>query len=341
MKSVPGSRARARSLVALLVAAPLWAQALNPEVQVSRSTISDFEFDWGRDGVYCPTCNEGQGNARFAFTDNSLRLWVANVDPDTGAFIPEDGHGVLADTDAAKPQTFQNGPEWMFSTAGSQLTYVKYQAGMPQTSENAGVAVAVQSGGVWRGALLAGSERRFVPFGTEDREDPRPRLVYQSDTRLRAFWRYVDDPTSERPVHPQTSVCSRRWVPGMNALVFIAPCQTVLQPELYWIDLDTGVEVRISNDRVPKIYAFAWRAPEFGNDIVVMTVAERRTMQFYRRTVGSGGKASWTLVSSVTSPEPVPYTLHPSRSCTTAARTWSCASARSPIPMATPPRTWP
>jgi hypothetical protein len=39
------------------------------EVQVSTVEIVDFEFDWGRDGVYCSTCNQGAGNARLTFTD--------------------------------------------------------------------------------------------------------------------------------------------------------------------------------------------------------------------------------------------------------------------------------
>jgi hypothetical protein len=300
-------------LTCLLAAAAPAALALNPEVQVTPSTISDFEFDWGRNGVYCPTCNEGRGNARFAFSDSTLTLWVANVDPDTGAFIPPNGHGVVADTGAAAPTTYLNGPEWMFSTAGSQITYVKYAPGLPQTTENAGVAVATQAGGVWQGAMLAGSEHRFVPFGSEDLNDPRPRLVYQSERRQRAYWRYVDDPASEQPVHPLTSVCSRRWVPGMNALVFIAPCAPVARqlPQLFWIDLASGEELRITTDPVPKVYAFAWRAPEFNNDLVALTVADRRTMLVYRRSVDGSGQATWSLASTRTSPEPVPYITSP------------------------------
>jgi hypothetical protein len=45
------------------------------------------------------------------------------VDPDSGAFLPADGQGVLVDKNAAAATTFGNGPEWAISAQGSQLVY--------------------------------------------------------------------------------------------------------------------------------------------------------------------------------------------------------------------------
>ena len=85
------SAALARRLVAgamLISASAVHAQGVLPEVQVSKSDIPDYEFDWGRNGVMCPTCNFNTGNARFAFSDVDGKLWLGYVDFQTGAFLP-------------------------------------------------------------------------------------------------------------------------------------------------------------------------------------------------------------------------------------------------------------
>jgi hypothetical protein len=285
------------------------AHAALPETQVTGALITDFEFDWGRDGVYCAACNQGAGNARFTFTDNDHNLWVGQIDPDSGAFAPLDGRGVLADTGAAPAEAYKNGPEWVHGPDGSAITYVKYRPGEPTTTRNAGIGIAVQTGGSWSGAMLPGAEQRFVPFGSLDIDDPRPRLVYQSQARNRAYWRYLDDPTSERPLHSENTVCSRRWVPGRPAIVLVSPCQTrVLQPpQVYWHDVSTGEELAITTDASPKLYAFAWRAPEFGNDFALLTVGGRQSLMIFRQPAAGPASGPWTLVKTIRGPADKPY----------------------------------
>jgi len=45
----------------LSLLSPLAQATTGPEVQVTASFVIDFEFDWGRDGVYCASCNQGAG----------------------------------------------------------------------------------------------------------------------------------------------------------------------------------------------------------------------------------------------------------------------------------------
>jgi hypothetical protein len=101
-------------IMAFGAAAPVPAQQFT-EVQVSASSFGDTEFDWGRDGINCPSCNFGQGNARFDWTDNKGNVWLGHVDWQTGAFDPKNGKAELADTTGANYKTFGNGPEWAFS----------------------------------------------------------------------------------------------------------------------------------------------------------------------------------------------------------------------------------
>ena len=120
-------------------------QTLFAEIQVSPDEIVDFEFDWGRDGVHCATCNEGDGNSRFVFTDHEQNLWLGHVDPETGDFDPPDGRAVWLDDNAAFATDFGNGPEWMFSTRSSAIVYTKYDPGAEQSTFTAAVALATPS----------------------------------------------------------------------------------------------------------------------------------------------------------------------------------------------------
>lgn len=311
---VHGSLAVFALLMALASASGAWAQGVLPEVQVTKTHIADYEFDWGRDGIYCPTCNGGAGNARFTFTDSSNKLWVANLDPMTGAFVPANGRGALVDVDAAQVTDFGNGPEWLNTAAGSKITYVKYLPNQPHSSATAGVAVAGLVDGAWSAQFIEGGMQRYLPLGSLDVGDAEPRLLYQSDTDLKAYWRYADYPGTEKLLPSDRPVCSRRWVPGRHAVVYTAPCllRANLRPaQAFWVDVDTGVEQQITFDPTSKLYAFAWQAPEFGNDWVVFTVADRIKLEIHRQTVHPDGTRTWSLLNSISTPPGMPYVSSP------------------------------
>jgi hypothetical protein len=84
-------------------------------VQVTAAALPDYEYDAGRDGVPCASCNFGAGNARLVFSDNQQQLWVARVDPQTGNYVPSDGHDLLLDTNATARPTTATDPEWFDS----------------------------------------------------------------------------------------------------------------------------------------------------------------------------------------------------------------------------------
>lgn len=293
------------------------AQTMPVEVQVTRSYIADLEFDWGRDGTFCADCNYGAGNARFTFTDFNNILWVANVDPDTGSFVPSNGHGIAAATDAAQADDFGNGPEWLHGPQGSQITYMKYLAGMPHVAANAGVAVTTFDGAMWNGDFIVNGLGRYMPTGSQDVGDPNPRLVYQNHagSTFKAFARYLDDPGSESALPGNKPVCSRRWVPGTQALVYTAPClarRSSQRPaQVYWYDFQTRTVEQVTFDAGTKLYALAWRAPEFDNDFALATVADSTEIRIYRRSVDNGGSATWALVNTIRTLPAEPYVTSP------------------------------
>ena len=115
--------------------------------------ITDFEFDWGRDGVYCPSCNGGAGNARMAYIDNNHDLWVGNVDVLSGDLVPNTGQGVLVDNNATTALEIGNG------APATLVTTTAAYPGYPERIEITGTkGFAALIGGRLRLAFLDGRE---------------------------------------------------------------------------------------------------------------------------------------------------------------------------------------
>lgn len=290
------------------------------EVQVTPARIIDYEFDWGRDGVNCPTCNDGDGNSRLAFTDAFYNLWVAHVDPTTGAFIPADGKGVLVDTMAAFATDFGNGPEWALSQLGSQLVYTKYSVATvpptpadPQTAE---LAVASQSGGVWAPVALDNGDKKQSPLGTQDASDAVPLLQYQDLAKVNTFWRVLNVPQSQVKVPVKGyNAGSRRWVPGTHKMILSARgLQGTLANgfrAVFLYDADTGALEQITNEAANNQGAMMWRAPEYGGDFVFFTVRDGQQLVVYRQVSNGDGSSSWVVISTVAMPAATPYVWSP------------------------------
>lgn len=130
-KTIAGFTLANAALLGALMPWGAWAQAPTKEVQVGARDIVDFEFDWGRNGVQCPTCNFGAGNSRLAYIDDAGNVWVGSVDYNTGRFSPEDGRGILVDSRGVTPGTIGNGPEWLASQRGSELVYSRWMDDRP------------------------------------------------------------------------------------------------------------------------------------------------------------------------------------------------------------------
>jgi len=306
-------------LAALLVgAAPaLHAQTL-PEVQVSTAQdFQDFEFDWGRDGVFCSTCNFGDGNARLTYVDSIGNLWLGYVDFQTGAFYPQDGHGVLLDTGAAPANDYGNGPEWMFSTGGSQIVYTKYVPNRPHSAQTAGIGVASMVNGAWSAGYIANPLNRQSPAATLDLTDADPRINYQDTSTGRLYWRAMSDPGTEHllPIGSQTQGGSRRWVSGTHKVIYAgaAPPDSTgtSYVQMYLYDTDTGAKEQLTFDPTAKMGGFMWRAPEYNNEYVFFTVADRTKVVVYRKLPGPDGVPRWTIVKSQDTPSQLPYVWSP------------------------------
>lgn len=304
----------------VLCATVVFAQAQTaplPEVQVTKSDIPDLEFDWGRNGVYCPTCNFGAGNSRFAFSDSENRLWIGQIDFTTGAFYPPDGRGVLVDTSASAPTDFGNGPEWMASTQGSQLVYTKYRAGEPASPETAGIALASMVNGSWTADFLSDAFGRASPAATLDLTDAAPRISYVASDKTALYWRSMSQPNLERPlpISELTNGNSRRWVAGTRKIIFqgVPPGSgDRLKDQVFLYDTDSEELEQLTFDPNGKLGAFMWRAPEFNNEYVFFTMTSfRKQLLVYRKLPDANGTWRWAVIKTIDTPATLPYIWSP------------------------------
>ena len=283
------------------------------EVLVTTAAIPDYEFDSGRYGIDCPSCNAGDGNSRFVFSDTNNNLWAGHVDFQTGAFLPADGHGALVDTNVAKTTDFGNGPEWMYGASGSQIVYTKFLANQPPSALTAGVAVASFAGSWSGGFVPVNPIGRNSPLASVDVGDPAPRLAYVDANRSNQYWRSASDLAVENvlPISQLSDGSSRRWVPLTRKLIFAgrapADANGVVYSQMFTYDTDSGALEQLTFDANNKGGGFMWQAPEFNNEYVFFTTVNSTQLRVYRKLPNAVGVPTWTVAKAVTGPSVLPY----------------------------------
>jgi hypothetical protein len=319
-----GNRLREACLawvIAAGAAGPATAQTFAPEVQVGTHAMIDYEFDWGRDGVYCPTCNYGAGNARLTYIDDSHNVWVGYVDVTTGNFLPSNGQAVLVDTNAATAQEIGNGSEWMFSQRGSEIVYTRWTDGKPHVMSNLNLGFARMGNGSWLGGPVSDSQERVLPIGSLTLSDQTPAQHFQSATpgsnEYSLYWRAVTPGSVEHPI-PVTSTnpaMTRRWVLNTTNIIITAPAAPdstgTVYDQVFLYHTKTGVLEQLTSDPVEKLWAWMWPAPEYGNENLFFVVVGGDHLNIYRDLPAANGSSQWTVINSIAMPAATPTISSP------------------------------
>lgn len=300
----------------LALASAVNAQALPPEVQVGARNILDYEFDWGRDGDHCPTCNVGAGNNRFAFVDPEGRLWVGHVNPDTGGLVPSNGQGKLVDGKASPAGDTGNGPEWMSLTSASALVYDRYIRGKRNLPSNHCIGFAhVKQDGSWDADCMDNSTGYVLPIGTFTPGDDKPLISYQNAS-LRTtdvYWRTAKTGSQQHPVlsgSAQSGV-TRRWVTGTHQLFLTAPAPpdefgvSYRQAYLYSA-VDDSLE-QLTFEPTNKTSGFMWSAPERNGKFLFFVRVGVGEINVYSLKNTGSGEATWQIVHQIVPTPEYPY----------------------------------
>lgn len=279
--------------VAALVAVPAHAQVRNESLVTGQFDLIDSEYS--------------QSRAMLTWCDVTGALWVADIDRDTGLFVPANGKGTLIDPQAMLLDDLQivgNGPEWVSTATGDQIVYSKFLPGEEHSLRTARLAAALQLGdGSWAYSYMSPALRRNGPYSSHDPGDPLPRITYVDSTGNH-YWRNLYDASSETlmPLVPR-SRRSVRFVEGDRAVVFDAPVAGVDQ--VFLQSLDTGIATQVTFDDGEKdlhTAPWGWYAPEFGGDLTAATVVDDTDLRIYRRSGPAGGE-TWSLVNSIRTPQ--------------------------------------
>ncbi|WP_164929478.1 hypothetical protein [Gloeobacter violaceus] len=254
-----------------------FAQFVPTDILITEAPIIDPEFD--------------QANARFTWVDSAGDVWIGNVDAQTGNFDPLDGKSIAVDTGAVPVEVIGNGPEWVFTSAGPQIVYTKFD------NSRYALGRALQQNGVWIGGFLENGQGRFGPIGSLDRSDPAPRISYigrDENRKQVTFWRGLDEPSTEEVI-PGSQPPGGRWVDGKRALVLTERVGSGRQGFMY--DVDAGVLEQLTFDAGIKKAIFMWQAPEYGNEYLFFTLIDEKEIGIYRKIDGV-----WTKINTVKPP---------------------------------------
>lgn len=270
------------------------------EVQVTSSEILDFEFD--------------QGQNRICFSDRSLNLWIAQVDPVTGNFNPTTGQGLRIASDAAFSTDFGNGPEWAYGAVGKRVVYTAYLPGLPRVPENARLAQTMVVNNAWRSSLIDPIGAWASPLATLNPKDSSIRITYQTATQTPdshpIYWRRLEVPDTDHLIPmSEGTVGSRRWVKGTHNVVFSSKFVTPSgeeQVQAFLYNTDTDVLEQLTFDEGKKGAIFMWQAPEFNNEFVFFVMVGRDTISTYRKINGV-----WTVVASFVAKAPLKNVFSP------------------------------
>ncbi|BAC92176.1 gll4235 [Gloeobacter violaceus PCC 7421] len=260
---------------------PVAGQTTEEDVIVSGpdSRLFDPEFD--------------QDENRFVWSGNDGKVWIGKIDPVTGNFDPPSGKFRLVAEDAARTLEVGNGPEWVYSSVGDQITYTALDA-----NDVRFLAKAKWDGSKWVPSFLEDGKNGFGPIGSLDKGDPKPRIsfpkVVNNGSALILKWRDLDNAETEERV-PGEQVQGLRWVPGKRQLTVNAVVNGVRQAFLY--DVDTKVFEQLTFDAGPKESVFMWQAPEFDNEYIFFALTNESSLGVYRKIDGV-----WTKIATVKPP---------------------------------------
>jgi hypothetical protein len=193
-----------------------------------------------------------------------------------------------------------NGPEWIRTPEGDHIVYTKFKGRHADRNARIGYARPVPNGN-WFGDFLGPDVNRKAPYGNETPGDPAPLLTY-IDSQGNHYSRELTNPDSEQRLTdvPPSNVPIRN-VRGARAALY--PLTIGGVDQVHYRDFDTRVVEQLTFDGGMKREAWMWRAPEFGNELVFLTLVDNVELRVYRKLADpTTGVMRWIPIYIVAAP---------------------------------------
>ena len=235
-----------------------------------------------------------QSDAKLTFQSTGGEIWVANLDPETGLFQNPTGKDILMDSGAANLRTTYNGPEFGVDRDGWAVYYTKQSDGVLQAWKS-----ELENGKPKASPLTHGPKRRQSVLVGKDREASAVRVLYLQGSRDGGDFQWIDE---RRPDQPQFAssllgVDSPRWIDDTSKFVYVAS-QGDASGQIHLVDVNSGERRQVTNDAGVKTFAYGWRAPDFGNELLLLAMIDKQSVAVYS---DSGGKY-WSRIAMIKPP---------------------------------------
>jgi hypothetical protein len=223
------------------------------------SSLLDPEIDWFGHH-YCWANEQG--------------IWVGNIDPVTGDFIPKNGKGFLVDSTPSFKgmQLVANGPEWAMSKNGSVIIY-------PDSVDDKIIQIGTASliGNNWVAMPLLNSYGRIPFFGSYDNTYQKDGITcasYDIQTMKPTGMRLRN--TSDTTEIIPTDMQGGRWIKGLYAISLSQEKQAPY--EVGYFDVNTKSYNKVATFAEKIDQAWIVPLPEYNNTYALWCV-EKKTEQ--------------------------------------------------------------
>jgi len=273
--------------------------------------VPDAPFVGEIGGSYIdPEFSEGAG--QVVFQDVQNRVWIGDIDPETGLFRTETGCDYLMDEDITvifdrPPQGRKfstNGPEWTRDESGPCVVYTKVdEAGIMQqwlARWVDGRSVVTQ--------LTDGPTDCYGNMPSRFQDGKPPRIAYTYNWPIwdaQAAWIFADRPDEPHRLEGFDYRQMSMWSAVSPEFMFVQQQEGALWGQVARANADTGAVQVLTNDAGQKDDPGLFAAPEFGGEILLVCNVDNSALGIYRDLGAADG--FWTRIATLTLPADVPH----------------------------------
>ncbi len=258
---------------------------------------------------------------QVAFQDRLNQLWIGDIDPSSGLFRTSSGRDYLMDTDLPILMYDPEHPDWKYSTNGPEWTrylgmdwivYTRFDDHdlMQQWSAR------LTNGQPLRFRLTNHSEDCYgnMPSRYDDGAPTRLAFTHRWPIYLaQTAWIYVNEPGVFHEIDAHDPLRMSMWSPVSPDFLFIYRPEGAPLGQVARVNADTGILTVLTTDEGEKDDPGMFRAPEYGNEILLVANVDNGALGIYR-DLGSPDSA-WTRVATLELPPEAPYHYISSPEC--------------------------
>ncbi|MBM4089769.1 MAG: EF-hand domain-containing protein [Planctomycetes bacterium] len=260
-----------------------------------------------------PEFSESAG--QVVFQDAQNRVWIGDLEPETGLFKTATGRDYLMDENITlvfdrPPQGRKfstNGPEWTQDEKGHCVVYTKEDAdGVMQQ---------------WMARLVDGksvvtqlTHNELDSYGNMPSrfvDGKPPRIAYTYDWpiwKAKAAWIFFDKPNEPHQLVGFDYRQMSMWSAVSPDFLFVKRTTGSPHGQIARSSADTGEVTVLTNDEGQKDDPGLFVAPEYGGDILLVCNVDNAALAIYRDEKRDG-KSPWLRIATLALPPDAPHTF--------------------------------